>query len=195
MATRPIPEVDPKLLREFRLRLQERSRHPRRLIATAFIRQGIVAVLVLFLVLPLVIGQPLFDGTLTGRMVLILGTAVVAMASLAAFLTYRRTRDTLAIGLAEHQRLLEADWKRWASAGWVGRTIMMGGLITAGVGLPIGILVAVTLPVGELPFGSRVLMFFLFVVLTALWAFPTAFAIRWYALRDYKTLAPSSSGN
>jgi hypothetical protein len=51
MATPTTPEIDPNLLEEFRQRLHERARHPRRLIATAFLRQGMVAFLLLFLVL------------------------------------------------------------------------------------------------------------------------------------------------
>jgi len=163
------------------------------MIATTFVRQGMVAFLLLFLVLPLVMGQPLFGGTLTGRKVLTLGTPVMVMASVSAFLAYGGTRDTLTVGLSEHQRLLVADWKRWAGIGWLARTIGMGGLITAGVGLPIGLLQALTAPVADLPSGSRVLMFLLFIGLTALWAFPMAFGIRWYVLRDYRSLTPSSS--
>lgn len=192
MAGDATQRIDSALLEKFREGLRQRAAHPTRLIAIAFLRQGFVSFLLLFVVLPLVTGRPVFGETLTGRKAVILGSAVLIMASLSAFLNYRGTRDTLSVGLNEHQNLLTVDWSRWAGNGWLRRTFGMGAMITAAIGLPIGALQAVTLPITDLPSGSRSLMVFIFVGLTALWAFPMAFGIRWLVLREYRSLTPAS---
>jgi hypothetical protein len=189
-----LPQIDVQLLEQFRERIRERSKHPFRLIATAFLRQGIVAFLLWFVLLPLVNGDRPFGSDFSNRKVLFLGLAVLVMATTSAFLAYRSTRDTLRLDPRVHQELLMADWTRWAGTGWLKRTVGMGAILTSGVGVPIGLLMAVTLSPAELPGGSRSLMALSFLGLTALWAFPMAFFIRWYVGRDYRAMTHGAHG-
>ncbi len=85
--------------------------------------------------------------------------------------------------------LAESVVKEWAvltGPRWGDWVIRMGLTITAGVGLPVGLLMAATFPPTELIQGSRVMMVVGFLGLTALWAFPAALWIRWLTVRGYR---------
>jgi hypothetical protein len=58
----------------------------------------------------------------------------------------------------------------------------MGALATAGIGLPVGLLMAGVFPASELPGGSPALGLLTFVGATALWTFPAMFVLRWLTL-------------
>ena len=189
MAPHTRPQVDPHQLEEFRDRLRQRAKHPMRLVLSVFLRHGLVAFVLLFLILPILDGREPFGDTFTARTALIRGMAAVLMAAFSTFLAYRSARDTLRVSSEEHEQLLLADWRRWTGMGWMRRTLTIGAAITAGVGLPVGLLMALTFPSAELFAGSRPLTLLTFVGLTAVWAVPMAFGIRWFALRDYRSLA------
>ena len=98
----------------------------------------------------------------------------------------KRRRDYLRLGSAAIAERMEAEYRELSQTGWVYRVLRMGLMIGLGVGLPVGTLVAVLSKASDLPHSSRILMFVVFLGLTFAWTFPTAFVIRWAALRLYR---------
>lgn len=80
-------------------------------------------------------------------------------------------------------RRADKELARLTSPGWVGRVFRLGALAALGIGLPVGALLAFGIPVDEMPGGSRLLMLSVFVLATAGWVIPGAFALRWVSLK------------
>lgn len=122
----------------------------------------------------------------------LLGPIVVAGVG-TPFLYYNARRQSTessedAVGRADKElELLTAP-------GWVGRVFRRGALAALGIGLPVGAMLAFGLPVDELPGGSRLLVLGGFVLATAGWVIPGAFALRWASLKSsgVKTLSKGS---
>lgn len=89
---------------------------------------------------------------------------------------------------------LAAEWRSLILPDWWTRVLRQGVVITAGVGIPVGLFVAVKSPTTELPSGGRLELFVMFLLLTAVWAVPAAFAIRWMVLRSYRRMVERTSG-
>ena len=116
---------------------------------------------------------------------------VFAAVGLPLFISsFRYTRDVRR-GSIEVARNMERDWKRATQPGWEGRTVLRGIMLGLGIGVPVGLLMALGLPLSELPGGSRLGMFFTFTLMTLTWTIPAAFVIRWRLLRDYRRLQSS----
>jgi hypothetical protein len=69
---------------------------------------------------------------------------------------------------------------------WLRQTLNTGMIITAVVGLAVGAVVTVTAPAKEVPSAGRLVILPLFIGMTALWAFPMAFFIRWLSIRSIR---------
>jgi hypothetical protein len=67
--------------------------------------------------------------------------------------------------------------------GWVLRTIRLGLIMGLGIGVPVGLLIALVPPMSQV---ERFEVFGMFVGLTLLWTQPAAFAIRWLSLNSAK---------
>jgi len=71
---------------------------------------------------------------------------------------------------------------------WWLRVLRWGAATTAGVGIPVGLLLAIKSPSAELPSGGRVEQIIMFLLLTGAWALPAAFGIRWMVLKSYRRM-------
>jgi hypothetical protein len=101
---------------------------------------------------------------------------------------YRRAKRMVRAGVEARVREIERELAGLTGPGWVGRTLRMGALGAAAVGVPVGLLMAGFFPTSELPGGSRALALLTFVGMTALWTFPAAFGIRWLSLKSHRRL-------
>lgn len=70
--------------------------------------------------------------------------------------------------------------------GWVGRVIRRGVLMGFGIGVPVGLLMALISPVAELPTGSRTGAVLSFIAMTMVWTVPFSFGARWLSLRSLR---------
>lgn len=186
------PVVDEAKLEEFRSGLAQRRRSLPRWLAVSILRPFLVGLILFLVLLPLLDGRLPALADLRGRRLLVGPLAAGLLALLSTAMGYRQLRDTLQLSAAEHRRMLEQEWASWVGPHWLGRVVRIGLLLTLGVGVPVGLLLAVTLAPAELPAGSRPLMLLSFVGLTALWAFTFAFLIRWLALHEYRGLGRES---
>jgi hypothetical protein len=96
----------------------------------------------------------------------------------------RATRDTSRIAWR-----IERDW-RWLTEGrWVTRTVLLGVLMGAFVGFPIGTLLAFEARPAEIrEFHGRLSIVLAFFAMTLVWTVPAAFWIRFKAVREYRPL-------
>jgi hypothetical protein len=83
---------------------------------------------------------------------------------------------------------VEADRAALTGPGWVRRTVRQGLWLAAGIGVPVGALMAFGFPAHELPGGSRLLAWGGFVLATAAWTLPVSFLFRWIALKSHGRL-------
>jgi hypothetical protein len=92
---------------------------------------------------------------------------------------YRKTIRNVAHGM----RAVQKDIDRLTGEGWVRRTLLMGVYMGLGVGVPIGILMALFLPSDYGSALERWIGAAVFVALTLAWTIPMAFLIRWASIR------------
>lgn len=85
------------------------------------------------------------------------------------------------LSLYEAAKTIEASARR---PGWMRRTVGTGLLMALGVGIPVGLLLAFTTPLADLPPGGRAGAVLLFVGVSALWTIPFSFGARWLSLRS-----------
>jgi hypothetical protein len=179
-------QVDEARLEEFRQTLRRNSSG--RTLARHFVRQLGIGCVLFFVVLPILGGRLPARDDFTGQGAVIRVTVVLVVALLSTGISHRRLRGTLRTEITEHQRLLQQKWDRCTGPRWRFRVLRWGLLMTAGVGLPVGLLMSFIMPTVDLPGGSRVLMLVSFLGMTALWAIPMAFGIRWGVVRRYRAL-------
>lgn len=83
---------------------------------------------------------------------------------------------------------LQRRWASLTSRGWPLRTLAIGLLLGAGVGIPVGIVFASDLRPHELPPGGRAVAVAGFLGMTLLWTIPFAFGMRLLEMRRYRKL-------
>ena len=113
---------------------------------------------------------------------------IVALAVLGTTLRYRNTRALLSAEPSLLEEQANQNWRYVAGQGWLVRTLATGLLFTLVGGLLIGLLLAFDTPISELPGQSRALMVLAFTGMTAAWAFPAAFLMRWALVRSLRKL-------
>ncbi len=156
-----------------------------------------VQAVVLFFVLPAVMDARIPTAAeLTGRRGLFLIVMSVVMAAGLTALRYRNIRRLTSGPSAVLEEKVNKNWVYLVGPGWPARTALTGLLLTLGIGIPVGLLMAVALPESELLAPNRPLTVLAFTVMTAVWAFPMAFAIRWFTVRSQRKLMydPESRG-
>ena len=92
------------------------------------------------------------------------------------------TRRQLKLASVQLADRIEKEHAQLTGPAWVRHVLGIGLKLTLGVGLPVGALFSL-LPIPA-TVGTRISMFVAFVGMTALWAMPFAFAIRWMSLRS-----------
>lgn len=108
---------------------------------------------------------------------------LVVTATALAYIEGRRRHTDHRDPTAAAQRVLR-EWRELTEHGWWKRVSRNGALLTAGVGFPIGALLAVSTASSELPRGGRLALAAYFVLATGAWAFPLAFLTRLIWLRS-----------
>jgi len=78
---------------------------------------------------------------------------------------------------------LDKNWMDLVGPGWPWRTLKRGIYMTLGIGIPVGALIGFTSAPGELPRQSPWLMVLAFTGMTATYAIPGAFLMRWFGVR------------
>jgi hypothetical protein len=73
-----------------------------------------------------------------------------------------------------------------AGPGWVKRALLWGLLLGAGIGIPVGLLLAFTALPAAIPGGNRFLAVPLFFGMTLLWTIPMSFLFRWWSLISHR---------
>ena len=121
-----------------------------------------------------------------------LGTGPI-LATVATVFAWRGARRERGRSLDEAVRQAVDERAKLRSQGWLGRTLGTGVLMGLGVGLPVGLLMAVGWPASKHPAGSPALGVVQFVGMTMCWTLPMAFLIRWLYLRPMseRTAPPS----
>jgi hypothetical protein len=178
--------IDERALEEFRDKLFRRGQSLGRWLTLRFCQSLLIALVFVFFIIPLIAGRLPGRADVTGAALVVRLTGALVLALFSTGMAYRQVRDTLRLSLVEHRKLLEREFGKWVGPGLLWRTLAAGLLLTAGVGVPVGVLVALTSPAPELPAGSRPLMLLFFVGFTALWALPFAFGLRWLVLWQYR---------
>lgn len=126
----------------------------------------------------------LSSAALLGRVsVVLVGTILFS------FLDVRARRRAIAQDPATAAQRVATEWKSLTLPDWWKRVLRWGVAITAGVGIPVGLLLAIRTPAAELPSGGRLALFIQFLVLTAAWAMPAALWFRWLALWSYRRMS------
>lgn len=140
------------------------------------------------LVLPGLLGGGLgvVDPASPAFWVKLLGPFVVAGA--VTSVVYRAARKQSRLSVDEVVDRVDTDHARFTGPGWMGRTLRQGLRMAAGVGIPVGALLALGSPIHELPAGSRLLAFGGFILATAAWTIPGAFVLRWVTLKSHDRL-------
>jgi hypothetical protein len=128
-------------------------------------------------------GSGVVDGSSPGFWFRLLAPVVV-VGAVTPYL-YLRARRRSRRPVDEIVREADAEVTALTAPGWVGRVIRQGALMAAGIGLPVGTILAMGLPVEELPAGSRLLAVAGFALLTAGWTLPAAFGLRWLSLMTH----------
>lgn len=109
----------------------------------------------------------------------------VVVAAVVTPILYVGARRQSRRALEEIVQEADAELAALTTPGWVGRVVRRGVMMAAGIGLPVGALLAFGLPVEELPAGSRLLALAGFTLATAAWTLPASFALRWLSVRGY----------
>lgn len=99
-----------------------------------------------------------------------------------AWFTRRQVRG----GPQEMARRIEQEVENLTGPGWIRRVLRVGLLMALAIGLPIGGLIAVFVPAGAFPGGSRLLTVPAVFAMTLLWTVPMAFVLRWATLRLHR---------
>jgi hypothetical protein len=113
------------------------------------------------------------------------GASLLFGAALAMW-SLRASRGPFEARLERAVPRLERGWAQMTRGHWVLRVLLMGLALAAGIGFPVGVLIAATSRRSELVGGSRVLTVLVFLGLTLAWCIPMAFAIRWLYLRRWR---------
>jgi hypothetical protein len=139
----------------------------------------------LTLVLPAFLGGGLgvVDGGSPAFWIKLLGPVVAAGVVTAHLYVKARRQSRRPLGQIVEEA--DAELAALTAPGWARRVVRQGVWMAAGIGLPVGALLAFGLPAEELPGGSRFLALAGFVVATAGWTVPAAFALRWLALKTH----------
>jgi hypothetical protein len=175
-------EVDVTRLESLALALGNR---PRRF-ASQFLRSWLLMLVVVFIIPALADGRLPAQGDFAGRRALIrLIVSLIAAVCMSASMYFAVNRSISADAATRAARAL-ADWRRLNGPRWWTAALRMSFMITLGVGVPVGLLAAFLAPSSELPSGGRLMVLPMFVGMTALWAFPMGFAIRWMTVRSLR---------
>ncbi len=148
-----------------------------------FAIQFVFMLVMLFFIPTLVQGRLPFASELVGRKAFIRLIIAFAAAAAATGFSYYTWHRAMTENLQARAARIASDWRKLTgSRRWI-ETLKTGFTITAMVGVPIGLLMAFLLPATDLPSGGRAIVLPLFVALTAAWAVPVAFVIRWITVR------------
>lgn len=109
----------------------------------------------------------------------------VVVAAVVTPIMYVGARRQSRRALDEIVQEADAELAALTAPGWVGRVVRRGLMMAAGIGLPVGALLAFGLPVEELPAGSRLLALAGFTLVTAAWTLPASFAQWWLSMRGF----------
>lgn len=120
--------------------------------------------------------------------------APVALAAVASPILYLRARKRARMTVDDLLAESDSEVADMTRPGWVGRTVRQGLLLAAGVGVPVGSAMALLFPTTELPGESRILAFVGFLLMTAAWALPFVFLVRWMSLNSQKRLRDPAEG-
>ncbi|MFI5245393.1 MAG: hypothetical protein ACHQQR_09235 [Gemmatimonadales bacterium] len=158
---------------------------PRRL-ASQFVRSWLLLLAVVFILPALADGHLPVQGDFAGRRALFrLLISVIGALCFGAYLHYAIGRRISADAPTRAARAL-ADWRRFTGPRWWSAALRMGAMLTLGVGVPVGLLAAFLAPTNVLPQGGRLVVLPMFVGMTALWAVPMGFVIRWMTVRSLR---------
>jgi hypothetical protein len=116
---------------------------------------------------------------------------IVMTVILAAGLTvarYRKLRKVIRTPSEVLEANMNKNWLYYVGQGWTARVLRMGVFVALGIGIPIGTLIAMTSSPSELPGGSRLMMILFFTGMTAAWAVPMMFIIRFFTVRSQRKL-------
>jgi hypothetical protein len=143
----------------------------------------LLAVVAFVFVIPLMNGDGAEAFDPSGyRLWLRVATAAILVIVLLTFGERRMAKQ--AADPATAARKLAQEYSIYTEPGWIGRTLILGVKLGLGVGVPIGVLVAM-LPIYVTPtIVERIGSFLMFVGATMLWTLPMAFVIRWLSLRS-----------
>lgn len=109
----------------------------------------------------------------------------VAVAAAGTTHLYLKARQQSKESCEDAVRRTDKELALLTGPGWVGRVLRRAALAALGIGLPIGAMVAFGLPEEDLEGGSRLLVLGVFVLATAGYVIPGAFALRWGVLKSW----------
>jgi hypothetical protein len=157
-----------------------------RWLASQFLRSWLLMLTVVFVIPALANGHLPAQGDFAGRRALIrLVISLIAAVCMSAYMYFALGRRISADTPTRATRAL-ADWRTYNGPQWWTAALRMGAMLTLGVGVPVGLLAAFLAPANELPSGGRLVVLPMFVGMTALWAVPMGFAIRWMTVRSLR---------
>ena len=120
-----------------------------------------------------------------------------AVAALAIAWLGRRQMNDVALDPDQRVRAIAAELRSLGGAGWAVRSLRAGVLLGAAVGVPVGVLLAISWEPHQFPVSNRWMVVPSFIGVTMLWTIPFAFVLRWVTLlalkRFVKPLPDSAS--
>jgi hypothetical protein len=123
-----------------------------------------------------------------------LAVILVFSLALAFWSGWTELRDAR-LGSEAVARRIETEWRNLAGPRWLRTTLLMGAKLGAGIGIPVGALLALAMPAAGLPSENRPLALLLFIAMTLAWTLPFAFLLRLVILRGYRRFAPRASSS
>lgn len=119
--------------------------------------------------------------------------------ALAVFLAAMVVHQTYSAATTDASRIarrIERDWLRLTDKRWMVRVTLWGVALALAIGVPIGILMAVTARPSELAeLGGHFGIVARFTSMTLIWTVPGAFMIRYLSVRSYRPLLRLEGSN
>ena len=105
-----------------------------------------------------------------------------------------RRQMSAALDTDQRVRDIAAELRSLGGSGWAVRSLRSGMLLGAAVGVPVGILLALSWEPQQFPVSNRWMVVPSFVGVTMLWTIPFAFVLRWVSLLALRRFVKPLSG-
>lgn len=153
-----------------------------------FVRQALLNLVVFSAVAAAVSFRELTTtGMSPSKLAVTIAFPILGAMVLAWWTGHQRFRDE-ALDVERRIQEIAHDLRALGGPGWARRSLLVGLGLSAGVGIPVGVLMMALWRPEDLPGANRWLTIPAFVGMTMMWAIPMTFLLRWMTLLSLKRL-------